>query len=103
MFQLRMEEIPDSSKSQIVTLNERGNKRGSNIKKFRFKLTKEKFENLRFQTGTSSESYGVFLNSRGFFCGCVVSLHQNFIECTCKLCYNTGAEGLCRSERQVPI
>ena len=57
MFQLRMEEIPDSSKSQIVTLNERGNKRGSNIKKFRFKLTKEKFENLRFQTGTSSESY----------------------------------------------
>ena len=70
---------------------------------FRFKLTKEEFENLRFQTGTSSESYGVFLNSRGFFCGCVVSLHQNFIECTCKLCYNTGAEGLCRSDRQVPI
>ena len=25
---------------------------------FRFKLTKEEFENLRFQTGTSSESYG---------------------------------------------
>ena len=28
MFQLLKEEIPDSSKSQIVTLNESGNKRG---------------------------------------------------------------------------
>ena len=41
MFQLRMEEIPDSSKSQIVTLNERGNKRGSNIKKLPYSFTEQ--------------------------------------------------------------
>ncbi len=41
MFQLRMEEIPDSSKSQIVTLNERGNKRGSNIKKLPYAFTEQ--------------------------------------------------------------
>ena len=34
MFQLKKEEVPkEFSKSQIVTLNEKGDKRGTNIKK----------------------------------------------------------------------
>ena len=33
MFQLRQEELPDSLKSQNVTLNESGNRRGMHIKK----------------------------------------------------------------------
>ena len=41
MFQLQKEEIPDSSKSQIVTLNESGNKRGSNVKKLPYAFTEQ--------------------------------------------------------------
>ncbi|MBQ9572279.1 MAG: ORF6N domain-containing protein [Acidaminococcaceae bacterium] len=41
MFQLLKEEIPDSSKSQIVTLNESGNKRGSNVKKLPYAFTEQ--------------------------------------------------------------
>ena len=41
LFQLQKEEIPDSSKSQIVTLNESGNKRGSNVKKLPYAFTEQ--------------------------------------------------------------
>ena len=41
MFQLLKEEIPDSSKSQIATLNESGNKRGSNVKKLPYAFTEQ--------------------------------------------------------------
>lgn len=42
MFQLRKEEVPDKvSKSQIVTLNENGNKRGTNIKKMPYVFTEQ--------------------------------------------------------------
>ena len=42
MFQLTREEIPDSfSKSQIATLNEKGNKRGCNIKKLPYAFTEQ--------------------------------------------------------------
>ena len=41
MFQLTKEEISDSSKSQIVTLNESGNKRGSNLKKLPYAFTEQ--------------------------------------------------------------
>ena len=41
MFQLLKEEIPDSSKSQIATLNESGNKRGSNVKKLPYVFTEQ--------------------------------------------------------------
>ena len=42
MFQLKKEEIPEEfSKSQIVTLNERGDKRGTNIKKMPYAFTEQ--------------------------------------------------------------
>ena len=41
MFRLQKEEIPNSSKSQIVTLNESGNKRGSNVKKLPYAFTEQ--------------------------------------------------------------
>lgn len=42
MFQLRKEEIPENcSKSQIVTLNDKENKRGSNIKKLPYAFTEQ--------------------------------------------------------------
>lgn len=42
MFQLTREEIPDNfSKSQFATLNEKGDKRGSNIKKLPFAFTEQ--------------------------------------------------------------
>lgn len=42
MFQLEKEEIPeDFSKSQIVTLNEKGDKRGTNIKKMPYAFTEQ--------------------------------------------------------------
>ena len=42
MFQLTREEIPDCfSKSQIATLNEKGNKRGGNIKKLPYAFTEQ--------------------------------------------------------------
>lgn len=40
MFQLKKEEIPDNFlKSQIATLNEKGNKRGEHIKKLPYVFT----------------------------------------------------------------
>ncbi|MBR2183519.1 MAG: ORF6N domain-containing protein [Acidaminococcaceae bacterium] len=82
-----------------------------NIKRFPesfcFQLTAD--EILRYQIGIPMQKRGlkggrtylpyVYTEQGAFF----ISLHQNFIECTCKLCYNTVAEGSCRSERQVPI
>lgn len=42
MFQLKKEEVPkDFSKSQIVTLNEKGDKRGTNIKKMPYAFTEQ--------------------------------------------------------------
>ncbi len=42
MFQLEKEEIPEGfSKSQFVTLNEKGNKRGTNIKKMPYAFTEQ--------------------------------------------------------------
>ena len=42
MFQLKREEVPkDFSKSQIVTLNEKGDKRGTNIKKMPYAFTEQ--------------------------------------------------------------
>ena len=42
MFQLKKEEIPEEfSKSQIVTLNEKGDKRGTNIKKMPYAFTEQ--------------------------------------------------------------
>jgi len=42
MFQLRKEEVPkEFSKSQIVTLNEKGDKRGTNIKKMPYAFTEQ--------------------------------------------------------------
>lgn len=42
MFQLKKEEVPkEFSKSQIVTLNERGDKRGTNIKKLPYAFTEQ--------------------------------------------------------------
>ena len=42
MFQLNKEEIPeDFSKSQIVTLNEKGDKRGTNVKKMPYAFTEQ--------------------------------------------------------------
>ena len=42
MFQLEKEEIPDSfSKSQIATLNDKGDKRGTNIKKMPYAFTEQ--------------------------------------------------------------
>lgn len=42
MFQLKKEEVPkEFSKSQIVTLNEKGNKRGTNIKKMPYAFTEQ--------------------------------------------------------------
>ncbi len=42
MFQLKKEEMPkEFSKSQIVTLNERGDKRGTNIKKLPYAFTEQ--------------------------------------------------------------
>ena len=42
MFQLKKEEVPDEySKSQIVTLNEKGDKRGTNIKKMPYAFTEQ--------------------------------------------------------------
>ena len=40
-FQLNKKEFPDSSKSQIATLNVSGNKRGSNVKKLPFAFTEQ--------------------------------------------------------------
>jgi len=40
-FQLNRDELPDSSKSQIVILNVRGNKRGFNVKKMPFAFTEQ--------------------------------------------------------------
>lgn len=42
MFQLKKEEVPkEFSKSQIVTLNEKGDKRGTNIKKMPYAFTEQ--------------------------------------------------------------
>ena len=41
MFQLLAEEVPDSLKSQIATLNESGNRRGSNLKKLPYAFTEQ--------------------------------------------------------------
>lgn len=42
IFQLKKEEVPkDFSKSQIVTLNEKGDKRGTNIKKMPYAFTEQ--------------------------------------------------------------
>ena len=42
MFQLKKEEVPkECSKSQIVTLNEKGDKRGTNIKKMPYAFTEQ--------------------------------------------------------------
>lgn len=42
MFQLKKEEVPEEySKSQIVTLNEKGDKRGTNIKKMPYAFTEQ--------------------------------------------------------------
>ena len=41
MFQLNKDEVPDSLKSQIVTLNERGNKRGLHLKKLPYAFTEQ--------------------------------------------------------------
>ena len=42
MFQLKKEEVPkEFSKSQIVTLNEKGDKRGTNIKKLPYAFTEQ--------------------------------------------------------------
>lgn len=42
MFQLKKEEIPEEfSKSQIVTLNEKGDRRGTNIKKMPYAFTEQ--------------------------------------------------------------
>lgn len=41
MFQLNFDEIPDCSKSQIVTLNKSGNYRGYNIKKLPYAFTEQ--------------------------------------------------------------
>ncbi len=42
MFQLNKEEVPEEySKSQIVTLNEKGDKRGTNIKKMPYAFTEQ--------------------------------------------------------------
>lgn len=42
MFKLTKDEIPeDFSKSQIVTLNEKGDKRGTNIKKMPYAFTEQ--------------------------------------------------------------
>lgn len=42
MFQLKKEEIPEEfSKSQFVTLNEKGDKRGTNIKKMPYAFTEQ--------------------------------------------------------------
>ncbi len=42
MFQLKKEEVPNEfSKSQIVTLNEKGDKRGTNIKKMPYAFTEQ--------------------------------------------------------------
>ena len=42
MFQLKKEEMPEEfSKSQIVTLNEKGDKRGTNIKKMPYAFTEQ--------------------------------------------------------------
>ena len=42
MFQLKKEEVPEVfSKSQIVTLNEKGDKRGTNIKKMPYAFTEQ--------------------------------------------------------------
>ena len=40
-FQLTRDELPNPSKSQIVTLNVSGNKRGSNVKKLPFAFTEQ--------------------------------------------------------------
>lgn len=40
-FQLTRDELPNRSKSQIVTLNVSGNKRGSNVKKLPFAFTEQ--------------------------------------------------------------
>ena len=41
MFQLSPEEIPNSLKSQIATLNERGNRRGLHLKKYPYAFTEQ--------------------------------------------------------------
>ena len=54
MFQLKKEEVPEEfSKSQIVTLNEKGDKRGTNIKKMPFAFTEQVYH-----CGASSKDAG---------------------------------------------
>ncbi len=50
MFQLKQEEIPsDYLKSQFVTLNESGNKRGMHIKKMPYAFTEQLYSRQRYR------------------------------------------------------
>jgi len=52
MFQLKKDEVPkEYSKSQIVTLNEKGDKRGTNIKKMPYAFTEQAAEETGYNEG----------------------------------------------------
>ena len=63
MFQLKKEEIPEEfSKSQIVTLNEKGDKRGTNIKKMPYAFTEQGIYMLAtVLKGKLAEQHSIFI------------------------------------------
>ena len=63
MFQLKKEEVPkEFSKSQIVTLNEKGDKRGTNIKKMPYAFTEQEIYMLAtVLKGQLAEQQSIFI------------------------------------------